>query len=397
MYKVIITDDEYQVALNALEAFIDQDPDIGTPEADKLDLLTLLIEDYEEKITNIDLPDPISAIRFRMDQQRLTQRDLIPFIGSRSKVSEILSGKRPLTLSMIRALNDGLGIPAKVLIQDSVSNQSIDWSKFPVREMAIRGWIEDSVESLNVQYKNIIQHFFSPLDKNYANAVLLRKTCYVRSARKFDEYALAAWTARVLLRSNEFSPKVPYNPETLTLSYMQDLVRLSPHENGPLLVRDALFENGIILVVEKHLPRTHLDGAAIMLNQNNPVIGLTLRYDRIDNFWFCLMHELAHLSLHFDQDDNQFFDDLEFEDLDDPREIEADNLAGEALIPQAIWERSAASKLRSPTAVHNLANKLQIHPAIVAGRMRHEFKAYRLFNNLVGHHEVHKLFTEIDW
>ena len=87
MMKVIKTDAEYHDALGSIENLMDLDPDEGTPDADELDLLTLLVEDYESKKFPTSLPDPIEAIRFRMEQQNLAQRDLIPYVGSRSKVS----------------------------------------------------------------------------------------------------------------------------------------------------------------------------------------------------------------------------------------------------------------------------------------------------------------------
>ena len=102
--KVIKTDSEYSSALEDFGRLIDLDPAPGSMDADKLDLLALLVRDYESKKFPINLPDPVEAIEFVMDQKGMKQKDLVPFIGSRSKVSEILSRKRPLTLSMMRAL-----------------------------------------------------------------------------------------------------------------------------------------------------------------------------------------------------------------------------------------------------------------------------------------------------
>ncbi len=114
--KVIKNDREHQATLERIEALMDAAP--NTPDGDELELLTTLVELYEEKQFPIDLPDPVAAIRFRMEQAGLTQQDLVPYIGSQSKVAEVLSGKRPLSLKMIRALNAGLGIPAYVLLQE---------------------------------------------------------------------------------------------------------------------------------------------------------------------------------------------------------------------------------------------------------------------------------------
>jgi HTH-type transcriptional regulator / antitoxin HigA len=88
----------------------------GTPDGDRLDVLATLIEGYEAKRWSMDLPPPVSAIEFRLEQQGLSRKDLEPFIGSRARVSEIMTGKRPLSLAMIRKLSAGLSIPAEVLV-----------------------------------------------------------------------------------------------------------------------------------------------------------------------------------------------------------------------------------------------------------------------------------------
>ena len=135
----------------------------------------------------------------------------------------------------------------------------------------------------------------------------------------------------------------------------------------------------------------------LRLGDGRPVIGLTLRYDRIDNFWFCLLHELAHVGRHFDSDpDGVFFDDLKLQEQEpwseDSKEAEADAWAQEALIPQAIWETSPARVTPSSMTVINLAQKLQVHPAIVAGRVRYERRNYRLLSQFVGSGEVRHQF-----
>ena len=143
------------------------------------------------------------------------------------------------------------------------------------------------------------------------------------------------------------------------------------------------------------LPKTYLDGAALRLDDERPVIGLTLRYDRIDNFWFCLLHELAHVGRHMDNNEGDaFVDDLTLRKVDggreDPREAQADEWAEEALIPRAIWETSVVRDQPTPMAVMNLAKTLQVHPAIIAGRIRYEQKNYRLLSQFVGTGEVRR-------
>ena len=118
MTKIIKTDAEYRDALAELKRLMTLDPDANTPEGDELELIAMLVEQYELHTYSFNTPDPIDALLFRMEQQGLTQLDLVPFLGSRNNVSEILNRRQPLTLEMIRALHTGLGLPADLLIQE---------------------------------------------------------------------------------------------------------------------------------------------------------------------------------------------------------------------------------------------------------------------------------------
>ncbi len=115
--RPIRTDDDYRATLKEVSVLVDLDPEIGTAEGDRLDVLTTLLQAYENKHFPIEAPDPIEAIKFRMDQQGLDVADLVPMIGQKNRVYEVLTRKRPLSLSMIRKLHDGLGIPAEALIR----------------------------------------------------------------------------------------------------------------------------------------------------------------------------------------------------------------------------------------------------------------------------------------
>jgi HTH-type transcriptional regulator/antitoxin HigA len=106
---------DYRRALKDIEGLMTAKR--NTPEGDRLDVLVTLVEAWEQKHYPLDLPDPVEAIKFHMDQKGLDPRDLIPFIGSRNRVHEVLNRRRPLTLKMIRRLHEGLGIPAESLIK----------------------------------------------------------------------------------------------------------------------------------------------------------------------------------------------------------------------------------------------------------------------------------------
>jgi HTH-type transcriptional regulator/antitoxin HigA len=398
--KAIRTEADYEATLARIDALMDAKP--GTPEGDELDVLTDLIEHYEEKHAPVGFPSAIAAIKFRMDQGGLAPRDLVPFLGSRAKVSEVLSGKRSLTMPMARALHEHLGIPAEVLFREPGARfgdplAGLEWRRFPLKTMVDLGWIP-KVRNLGAHAQELVQDLIRRAGgADVAGVALFRKSDLARANAKADAYALRAWCWKVLADANETRPSVQYRTGTVTLDLLRQLARLSWSQDGPRLAKELLAKRGIPLVVVPHLPKTYLDGAALKLDDGTPVIGLTLRYDRIDNFWFCLLHELAHVGRHMENDaDTAFVDDLTLRDIaherQDSRELQADEWAEEALVPRNIWETSTVHKQPTPMSVINLANTLQIHPAIVAGKVRHEQRNYRLLSQFVGTGEVRRQF-----
>ncbi|HEC18119.1 MAG TPA: ImmA/IrrE family metallo-endopeptidase [Gammaproteobacteria bacterium] len=390
--KIIKNDAEHQAALKALVRLLEADPAPGTPQADELDVLSLLLEQYEQANYPLELPDPLEAIRFRMEQQGLTQKDLIPYIGSASKVSEVLNGKRPLSITMIRRLHQGLGIPAEVLIREPGAELPADcdedWQRFPIAEMLKQGYFKGfsgSPAQAKTKARQLVGKLFRRAGVSPDTLVFCRTTAHRRASKQMNLHALAAWQARVLEKAAASGSLPPYQPGSVTLETLRDLVRLSWSEQGPALVPEFLARHGIVFVVEKHLQNTYLDGAAMVDAQGRPVVALTLRHDRIDNFWFTLLHELAHVALHLNDEQTSFFDDLSPGAKVDKIEEEADRLASEALIPDAVWRNATARKSRDRNDVIALARQLNIHPAIIAGRIRHEAADYTLltkgFNN----------------
>jgi len=113
----IRSESDYRAAMREISDYIDNEPEPGTQEGDRFDILLTLAEAYEVKHFPVDLPDPVEAIKFRMEQGGLTPKDLEPMIGRMNRVYEILNRKRPLTLAMVRKLHDGLGIPAESQIK----------------------------------------------------------------------------------------------------------------------------------------------------------------------------------------------------------------------------------------------------------------------------------------
>jgi HTH-type transcriptional regulator / antitoxin HigA len=114
---------DYERALAEIDAIIKQNPDGNTPDAERLELLSLLVSDYESKHNHIQPPDdPVEVIQFYMDQKGLTRKDMEQYLGNKARVSDILNRRRSLSLTMIRRLSHGLGIPADLLISPTVHN-----------------------------------------------------------------------------------------------------------------------------------------------------------------------------------------------------------------------------------------------------------------------------------
>jgi HTH-type transcriptional regulator/antitoxin HigA len=193
---------------------------------------------------------------------------------------------------------------------------------------------------------------------------------------------------------------VKYKKGTVDLSFMRHVLQLSTKDNGPLLAQEYLREHGIKLIIEPHLPKSHLDGATFFADKDNPIIGLTIRHDRPDNFWFTLMHELAHVALHCEMNIEFFFDEeLQKKDgtENDQKEIEADALAEEAILPKSKWETSAAKTTPNQFSTEDLANELQINIAVIAGMIRFKHQNFFYLNKIVNNPDlsVQKHFADV--
>lgn len=399
--RAIRSEADYEAAIARIDDLMDAQS--GTPEGEELDVLTDLVELYEAKHVPMGFPSPLGAIRFRMEQSGLSPRDLVSFMGSRAKVSEVLSGKRPLTMQMARALHANLGVPADVLLQQPGGElhsvlEGTDWRRFPLAEMAKRGWIEKR-RNFASHAEEIMRDLIRRAGGEYVLPAFFRKNDQARVSAKTDPYSLEAWCWEVLARANAHRLLVGFKPDTVDLSFLRKVAMLSWSQDGPRLAQEFLANHGIHLVCLEHLPRTHLDGAALQLADGTPVIGLTLRYDRLDNFWFCLLHELAHIGRHMSATSNEaFVDDLSLRAVQGarrvPRETEADEWAEHGLIPEDIWNTSKVKDNPTPLAVMELAQRLGIHPAIIAGRIRYETRNFRLLSHFVGTGMLRKQFFE---
>jgi len=376
----------------------------------EVEVLENQLHEYERlksgAITNFEANSleelPSMLIRARIAQQ-LSQRELGELIGVKEQQIQRYESEEYASASLrrIREIANALKLniseiaeitPISTLAAVSTKSELLEWDKFPVKEMYKRGWFEGFSGSLNdlMQEANELVRDFITAVSRKPTLALHRKL--VRSGLQIDPYALLAWECRVLTLAAKDKSAGEYQAELLTFEWVDQLRRLSRLEDGPAQAKTMLEEAGIALIIEPHLPSTYLDGAAMLLNGGSPVIGMTLRYDRLDNFWFVLFHELIHVMYHLKKGKlENIFDDLDAEGKNEI-ELEADTLSRDALISPKEWDQALPRFVQSKETIETFASQLGISPAIVAGRIRYDAKNYMIFNDLVGPGEVRKHF-----
>ncbi|WP_192363415.1 ImmA/IrrE family metallo-endopeptidase [Mesorhizobium mediterraneum] len=372
--RPIRTQEDHQSALKRAAALFGHN---SPKDRDELEVLQAVIERWERSQHPIEAATPAQALKFRMAQTGMSQRDLIPYLGSKSRVSEILNGQRQPTVDQIRALHQHLGIPVTSLIGSFKHEPAAGTSSTMMAA-------ERKLRKLGVmKAKETLAGFLSRSKASTPAVAMLRKTRTERTNAKTDLAALEAWCAAVLVRAGKIATKKINirDPEKAARQIAQ--VSILPDWNKRIV--GALHRIGIILVILEHLPGTFLDGAAMCRGDGVPVIAMTLRHDRLDNFWFTLLHEFAHVACHLSPDRQVILDDLDVVSSE-AIEAEADSFAGNALIPPAMWR--GIDKNSTTEEVLEAAKKAGVHPAIAAGRWRFEHSDYRRFSKLIGRGEV---------
>lgn len=397
--RIIKTEKQHREALAEVERLAAADPAMGSPDGDRLELLAKLVEDYEKQRFAFARPDPLSAIRFRMEEQGLRQKDLAPILGGKNRVSEVLSGKRALTLGMVRSLSESLHIPAELLVREPSApygsdNSDDDEEAIQMPTLVKSGFfLNEDVSQLTA--RDVVQRYLKP----QRGPLYLKRIITYGATPETDKTNLRLWVGRVReLALASRKQRGAWRDGTLSKDFLAYIAKLSWSERGPRLAQEFLAEKGIALVLLPVLPHTKLDGAAMLDADGAPVVGMTLRQDRIDNFWFTLTHELVHAWKHLPEKEWVITDEgIEDSAEDDAKEAEANRIARDAFIPHAAWKRSEAYLKPSVESIRALAEKLQIHPAVIAGRLRKERTGYGNFNGLVGQKQVRKHFPEVKW
>ena len=402
--KLLKTPEQHAAALERVRLLAVRGEHLTEPQQDEMEVLIVLCGKYENETQPVSPPTPLEAIKFRMEQMGYRQKDLAALVGGPSRASEIMTGKRGLTTEMIRRLRDEWGIPSDSLLGGKPpepepsaptpgADGAYDPKNYPMKQMYGRGYFpkySNDWKSHGKDRAGLLQDLYRRGSGVRRELALCRQGGGEKS--KINPHALEAWQQRVLVRAAEEKKCLStYDREALDDNFLRWLAGLSGLAEGPRLACEALEDKGIAVVIEPHLDQTHLDGAAMLGSNDRPVIGLTLRHDRLDNFWFTLFHEIGHVLKHLSPENPAMLD----VDIDRKKtgviETEADRFALDTLIPPDAWNEQLRH-LQYAAEIRSAAKRLCVHPAVIAGRLRREANDYRIHRTLVGYNQVKTLF-----
>jgi len=320
---------------------------------------------------------PGEFIREELEARGWTQEDLAQIMGRPVRlVNELVNAKKQITPDTARGLAEAFGTDALYWmnldsayrlsntdpVDEAVSRRARLYDKFPVREMTKRGWVEAS-KNLDVLEHRVLQfHRIKSVTEKPTFAFAAKATQYVPIQ--------LAW----LFRAQQLSEAVrvsPYDERKLRQALHKiKALRIAAEEirQVPALLAEA----GVRLVIVEFLPGAKIDGAAFWLDENSPVIALSLRFDRIDNFWFVLRHEIEHI---LNRDglivDLELSEQLERNDTLPPEEVKANEAAGEFCVPADELSNfiKRVRPLYSEQRILLFAKRVGVHPGIVVGQL----------------------------
>lgn len=337
--------------------------------------------------------------------RRYSQKDLARRLGLKEQQIQRYEADRyrSISLSNFRRIAHVLGVRWQLDLLDGAMSWlgsgwevaaefSADDVKKVIKHAKEHHWFDDNLPATDgEESRSFLRRYITEHILNYGSPTLLRTGLNLRN--EINDLFLLAWKARVTRVAEKILKQNAIDYRGLGITWVRELVSLSTYDDGPARAREFLTGKGIILVNEPQITGLGLDGAAFLVG-NTPVIGMTLRRDTIDNFWFTLLHEIGHVVLHYEIAlRSGFFDDMDNNTADDI-EQEANDFASNMLIPDERWQRSPARIAKSAGTIEGLAEDLGVHPAIVFGRVQKERGNYAIFANKIGRGCVRKWLLE---
>ena len=325
------------------------------------------------------LVPPGQILRRELEARGWQQKDLAAIIGRPEQaISEIINDKKQITPETARELASAFATSVDFWInletlyrlrlaerqreERAIQRRAALYAKVPYREMIKRGWIEEH-DALEDQESEVCRFLgIASLDEEPRLALAARHSAHGEPERAAE----LAWARRVQLLA-QAQACIPYSTDALVAD-LQNILAESQAESGVAGVPSRLLALGVHFIIVPHLPQTYLDGAAFQAD-GNPLVALTLRYDRLDNFWFTLMHEIAHVVLGHP---GAHLDRLVGDRVMSDEEVEADQQAADWLIPPDAYRRFSSRTRIGYSAIEQFAAEQHRQPGIIAGRLQHD-------------------------
>lgn len=266
-------------------------------------------------------------------------------------------------------------------LYESYKSLKAHFDNLPKKELIDRGWIssKDDIFSLTDLFKDIYSDKASTLFRKSDSANLSLSSIWLSKVKSYAEAKVATGAIA------EFTG--------LSKNELKELAQLSPNVNILVELPKLLAEKGVAIIYCRSLSGMKVDGAAFRLSSGKPVIGMSLRYPRLDYFWFTLMHELAHVSLHLDILENPILDDLNT-DSESDIEISANRLAKQVFVDRRVWRNCEPKYDKSIDAITKFSERIGIHRSIVAGMLRKEFGNYASYSTIVNEYDVREIILD---
>lgn len=336
----------------------------------------------------------------------LTQDDLARITGRpASTINKIIKGKASITAEIAKDFSAAFGVSAELFLNlecayqlalakesdKGIERRARVYNLAPVSAMQKRGWIKktDNIEELEAAILDFYELDTLEEIENFRMAA--------RGSNTVSEESLSArraWGRQVLRMAAKNETVGAFDPERMS-ELKSRLKELTDSLKGAEKVPALLAEYGIRFVIVEHLPRTKIDGAALWLEGGRPVIGMSLRYDRVDCFWHTLLHELSHIA----NNDAPVIDmDVLSGGNATPQEKRANTEAEEALLPRKLFDGFVQNEALGTRDIINFSFSMKIHPGIVVGRLQHKgnipFSAQRVLLKKIRSHVLASAETD---
>ncbi|QDT96278.1 HigA family addiction module antitoxin [Gimesia aquarii] len=333
------------------------------------------------KHVSIEPFPPWEFIKEELNERNWTQDDLADVMGcSRQHVNRLLKGITSITPKSANELAAAFGTSAELWMNlqisyelskakvddDNIAKRAKIYNEYPIRDLVKRGWIEKPSDVVDLEKSLCKLLNVSDLTETPQLAVAARKST------PYDSHTGSQWLWYNYARKMAAHVSAYQFKQAKFEKGLSEITSLAAYPEGVRQVPKYLAELGVRLVILKHIPSTKIDGAALWLGSKSPVVALSLRYDRIDNFWFTLMHELVHIKYGHVAPVDEDLSGNEESDI----EKQANEEAANYLIPKEKLDSfiSRHGKLIYQKNVIRFANARGVHPAIVVGQLKHRKK-----------------------